>query len=238
MAVGLTCGCGPYRTVDDKIDGVVITFIDVSERHRVEAALRESERRLAQEMRLVDLSRDPIFVWEVDGGIVEWNRGSEELYGYSREEAIGRSKEQLLRTTVPGSSFSELKSKLIKEGSWAGELRQKTKKGHELSVESQLQLETFDSVRLVLESTRDITERRASDRRQHLLMSELTHRVRNILAVIQAIARHTLPRSKATGAMVEQFEGRLAALASAHNLLVESDGPRRTGSPATQSPYD
>jgi two-component system, chemotaxis family, CheB/CheR fusion protein len=54
-------------------------------------------------------------------------------------------------------------------------------------------------------------------------MSELTHRVRNILAVIQAIARHTLPRSKATGAMVEQFEGRLAALASAHNLLVESD---------------
>jgi two-component system, chemotaxis family, CheB/CheR fusion protein len=134
MAVGLTCGCGPYRTVDDKIDGVVITFIDVSERHRVEAALRESERRLAQEMRLVDLSRDPIFVWEVDGGIVEWNRGSEELYGYSREEAIGRPKEQLLRTTVPGSSFSELKSKLIKEGSWAGELRQKTKEGHELSV--------------------------------------------------------------------------------------------------------
>src|ERR1700751_2044967 len=111
MAVGLTCGCGPYRTVDDKIDGVVITFVDVSERHRVEAALRESERRLAQEMRLVDLSRDPIFLWEVDGGIVEWNRGSEELYGYSGEEAIGRSKEQLLRTTVPGSSFSELKSK-------------------------------------------------------------------------------------------------------------------------------
>jgi two-component system, chemotaxis family, CheB/CheR fusion protein len=213
----------PYRTVDDKIDGVVITFVDVSDRHQVEEALRESERRLAQEKRLVDLSRDAIFVWEVDGGIVEWNRGSEELYGYSREEAIGRPKEQLLRTGVPGSSFSELKSKLIKEGTWVGELRHKTKEGHELTVESRLQLETFDSVRLVLESTRDITERRDSDRRQHLLMNELTHRVRNILAVIQAIARHTLRRSKAAKSIVEQFEGRLSALASAHNLLVESD---------------
>jgi two-component system, chemotaxis family, CheB/CheR fusion protein len=213
----------PYRTVDDKIDGVVITFVDISDRHQVEEALRQSERRLAQEKRLVDLSHDPIFVWEVDGGIVDWNRGSEELYGYSREEATGRPKEQLLRTTVPGSSFSELKSKLIKEGSWVGELRHKTKEGHELTVETRLQLETFDSVRLVLESTRDITERRASDRRQHLLMNELTHRVRNILAVIQAIARHTLRRNKATAGMVEQFEGRLSALASAHNLLVESN---------------
>jgi two-component system, chemotaxis family, CheB/CheR fusion protein len=79
----------PYRTVDDKIDGIVITFVDISERHQVEEALRESERRLAQEKRLVDLSRDPIFVWDFDGGIVEWNRGSEELYGYSSEQAVG-----------------------------------------------------------------------------------------------------------------------------------------------------
>jgi two-component system, chemotaxis family, CheB/CheR fusion protein len=213
----------PYRTLDDKIDGVVITFVDVSERHRVEEALRESERRLEQEKRLVDLSHEPIFVWDLDGGIVEWNRGSEELYGYRREEAIGRSKEQLLRTAVPGSSFAELKSKLIKEGSWVGELRQRTKEGHELTLESRLQLETFDNVRLVLESTRDITERRAWDRRQTLLMSELTHRVRNILAVIQGIARHTLRRGKATDGIVAEFEGRLSALAGAHNLLVESD---------------
>jgi two-component system, chemotaxis family, CheB/CheR fusion protein len=51
----------------------------------------------------------------------------------------------------------------------------------------------------------------------------LTHRVRNILAVIQAIARHTLRHGKATDGIVKQFEGRLSALASAHNLLVESD---------------
>ncbi len=213
----------PYRTVDDKIDGVVITFVDISERHQVEEALRESQRHLGQEQHLLDLSRDPIFVWDFDGGIVEWNRGSEELYGYRRDEALGKRKELLLGTSVPGSSFAAPKAKLLQDGNWAGELRQKTKSGEDLIVESRLQLESFDGHRLVLESTRDVTARRATERRLRLLLGELTHRVRNTLAVIQAIARHTLRGSKSPQEFVERFEGRLAALATAHTLLVGSD---------------
>lgn len=95
----------PYRTVDDKIDGVVATFVNITERRRIEEALRKSEERLRQQMRLVELSRSPIFVWDFDGGILEWNRGSEELYGYKREEGFGRKKEDFLRPIVPGSSF-------------------------------------------------------------------------------------------------------------------------------------
>ncbi len=93
----------PYRTVDDKIDGVVITFIDISERHSVEEALRQGERR------------------------------------------------------------------------------------------------------------------------QRLLLSELTHRVRNMLAVIQAIARQTLRTNLPREEQLERFEGRLAALGNAHSLLVQSE---------------
>jgi two-component system CheB/CheR fusion protein len=76
----------------------------------------------------------------------------------------------------------------------------------------------------------DISERHvaeaavlAGEGRQRLLMSELTHRVRNTLAVIQAIARHTLRGNQPKDELIKQFEGRLAALASAHTLLVESD---------------
>jgi two-component system, chemotaxis family, CheB/CheR fusion protein len=213
----------PYRTVDDKIDGVVITFVDVSERHQVEQSLRQSEQRLGQEKRLVDLSRDPIFVWEFDGGIVDWNRGSEDLYGYSRDEALGRRKESLLRTSVPGSSFEELKAKLAQEGSWAGELRQVTKDGRQLIVESRLQLDTFNGRRLVLESTRDVTGRRAAEQRQRLMVRELAHRIRNILAVIQAIARYSLRSDQPKERLLEAFEGRLATLATAHSLLVDSN---------------
>lgn len=213
----------PYRTMDDKIDGVVITFVDVSERHAVEETLRSSERQLLQQKHLIDLSSDPIFVWDFDGGILEWNRGSEELYGYTREEALGKNKERLLQTVVSDSSFAELKSKLLKDGNWSGILRQKTKAGQDLLVEARTELETFNGRRLVLESTRDVTAREAAERRLRLLLSELTHRVRNTLAVIQAIARHTVRNSKSMEDFIERFEGRLSALASAHTLLVGSD---------------
>jgi two-component system, chemotaxis family, CheB/CheR fusion protein len=214
----------PYRTVDDKIDGVVITFVDISERHQVEQALRQSEQRLGQEKRLVDLTRDPIFVWEFDSAnIIDWNRGSEDLYGYTRDEALGQRKELLLRTSVPGSSFGDLKTKLAEAGSWAGELAQMTKDGRQLMVESRLQLDTFNGRRLVLESTRDVTGRRAAEQRQRLLMRELSHRVRNILAVTQAIARYTLRSDQPMERVLETFEGRLATLARAHSLLMESN---------------
>jgi two-component system CheB/CheR fusion protein len=213
----------PYRTADDKIDGVVITFVDVSERHAVEETLRSSERQLLQQKHLIDLSRDPIFVWDFDGGILEWNWGSEQLYGYTREEALGKTKERLLHTIVPDSSFAELKAKLVKDGSWSGILRQKTKTGQDLLVETRTELETFNGRRLVLESTRDVTAREAAEQRLRLLLSELTHRVRNTLAVIQAIARHTVRNSKSMEDFIERFEGRLSALASAHTLLVGSD---------------
>ncbi len=212
----------PYRTVDDKIDGVVITFVDVTQRRRVEQALRDSEQQLRQVKRLVELSHDPIFIWELDGGIVEWNRGSAELYGYSREEALGRNKEQLLRTTVSGSSFAAVREQLVANGSWSGEVRHRTKDGREVTVESRIVLESMDGRRLALESTRDITERKAWEERQGLLLRELTHRVKNTLAVVQAIAHQTLRHAPSNKDFVERFDGRLSALGRAHDLLVRS----------------
>jgi two-component system, chemotaxis family, CheB/CheR fusion protein len=213
----------PYRTIDDRIDGVVITFVDVSDRREVDEALRHSERQLREQTHLVELSRAPIFIWELEAGIVAWNRGAEELYGYSRAEAIGKRKDQLLETAVPGSSFEELKTRLRSDQSWTGEIRHRAKDGRALIVESRLQLETFDGQQLVLESTRDITERKAWEDRQRMLLRELGHRVRNTLTVVQAVAHQTFRRVPGYERALRLFEGRLSALASAHNLLTDSN---------------
>jgi two-component system, chemotaxis family, CheB/CheR fusion protein len=75
-----------------------------------------SIREVRQQKRLLELSRVPVFMWEFDGLILDWNRGCEELYGYTHEEAIGRRKEELLKTEVPGSSFEEMTKRLHEEG--------------------------------------------------------------------------------------------------------------------------
>jgi two-component system CheB/CheR fusion protein len=212
----------PYRTSDDRIEGVVITFVDVTDRLHVEHALRDSEQALRQDKRLVELSHDPIFMWDIDGGILDWNRGSEELYGYSRSEALGRRKEVLLGTSVPGSSFAELRAKLLESGTWSGELMHRTKDGRELTVESRIVLDRVGGRRCALESTHDVTERKTFEGRQQLLLRELTHRIKNTLAVVQAIAHQTHRYSQSPEDFIKRFDGRLQALSNAHSLLLGS----------------
>jgi two-component system CheB/CheR fusion protein len=211
----------PYRTMDDRIDGIVVTFVDITERRRIEEALRQSEERLRQESRLIELTHSPIFVWDLDDGIVQWNRGSEELYGYTREMALGRRKNLLLQTEVPGSSFDRLLETLQATGRWAGELTQSTRDGRRLVVQAELELAQIGGRRLVLETVRDITDRKSWERTQEMMVAELSHRVKNTLAVVQSIAAQTVRTSESADEFTERFEGRLQALAKSHRLLVD-----------------
>jgi two-component system CheB/CheR fusion protein len=80
----------PYQTLDNRIDGVVITFVDITERKQAADA---SVRHLAA---VVESSADAIFSKDLDGTIRTWNRGAERLYGYGHDEVVGRSVKMLV----------------------------------------------------------------------------------------------------------------------------------------------
>jgi PAS domain S-box-containing protein len=67
----------------------------------------------------------------------------------------------------------------------------------------------------------DVTERKEGEAHLRLLMRELTHRSKNLLAVIQAMARQTARHARSTDSFVERFSARLQALARSHDLLVQ-----------------
>ena len=79
----------PYRTVEDHIAGVVLTLVDVTERNRVTAALRQSEER--QRLLIESAKEYAIFTIDRERRVDSWNMGAGALFGYSESEIIGQS---------------------------------------------------------------------------------------------------------------------------------------------------
>jgi two-component system CheB/CheR fusion protein len=146
----------PYRAQGGSVSGVGLTFVDVTGLMRAE----EAERRYGQ---LLMLSPDAIFVWRLEGGIETWNRGAEELYGFSLEEARGKEAHALLHTRSP-CPFSEIATALRERGRWDGDLVQQTKGGGTVTVSAKLKVERGDDgLERVFETNRDITERQKAE---------------------------------------------------------------------------
>jgi PAS domain S-box-containing protein len=128
-------------------------------------AASERAERLAN---LLTLSYEPMLMWRLHGAIEFWNAGAERLYGFSPQEAVGRSSHSLLQTKFP-IDFAELQSQLRSERYWSGELRHVRKDGNEVVVDSRMQLLGADTV---LEVNRDVTEVRALGARQATLLRD------------------------------------------------------------------
>ncbi len=144
-----------FRNVSGQIIRIAGTTIDIT----VKRHAGESQRRTAS---LVDLSFEPIFVWHAERGIQEWNKGAEQLYGFTREEALGRRTHELLQTFHP-EGLDAFLARLKRDKSWTGELQHMAKDGRFVMVESRHQLIETGEDEFVLETNRDIAERKRAD---------------------------------------------------------------------------
>jgi two-component system, chemotaxis family, CheB/CheR fusion protein len=106
-------------------------------------------------------------------GIVYWNRGAEQLYGYSRTEARGRTTHELLKTQLTGG-VTHLEGSLARFGIWVGELRHTTSRGNSVLVEGRLTLMSQHNGRwLVLEVNRDVTDRKVAEAASRVMQCQL-----------------------------------------------------------------
>jgi PAS domain S-box-containing protein len=136
---------------------------DITERKRTEEMLREQAD-------LLNLAHDAIFIRDMNGVVRNWNRGAEVLYGWTAEEAEGKTAPDLLKTVLP-VPLERIMAELLKSGRWEGELVHTRKDGTEVVVATRwsLQRDARGVPMAALETNNDITERkRAEEQRGRL----------------------------------------------------------------------
>jgi two-component system, chemotaxis family, CheB/CheR fusion protein len=210
----------PYRTLENAINGVVITFVDVTARKRVDAALQTSEERFSA---IVNQATVGVAETDLEGHFFLTNaryrqivnRSDEELktlrlHDLTHPEDMQREEKSLRRLMEDGTAFQAEIRYLRPDGTFAWVHN---------SVSPLIDRESKPS--RILTVTQKIDERKRAEERSSLLLGELDHRVKNILAVISSVITQTLKTSATPGAFAADIEGRIAAVARAHSRLTD-----------------
>lgn len=208
----------PIRDEKGKIVGAINILVDITDHKTAE----EVTHRLAA---IVESSDDAILSKSLTGVIASWNRGAEQLFGYTADEAIGKHVSFL----IPADRKAE--EDVILGRIRAGERVDHfdTIRQHKDGTLINISL-TVSPVRnaagMVIGASkiaRNITDRKESENRIRMLMREVNHRVKNQFAVILSMIRETRKRATSTEDFEIQIRERIMALASSHDLLVDGD---------------
>ena len=180
----------------------------------------DDERRVAQLAAVVETSSEALLSVAPDGTILTWNPAAERLFGYTEAEAVGRN----ITLISPERDYSPtgIAGSVLKEGRI---VRVRTERIHKngarmpVSISAAPMRNEAGEIIGVSSVIRDNTATLRAEERQQLMMRELAHRGKNLLAVIQSIARHSLTTKGCTVEARDGFIDRVAALARTYQTL-------------------
>jgi PAS domain S-box-containing protein len=205
-----------------RLDVLARQAADLIERSRTEAALRESNDQLRQLASIVECSDDAIYSLSLDGIITSWNNGAEQIFGYTAEEALGKP----ITILIPSDRRDEESAILerVRRGERIKYYETVRQRKDESLIVLSLSVSPIRSAEGEIvgasKIARDITERKRSEEQIATLAREAEHRVKNVLATVQATVN--LSQSKTLDGLKRAIEGRIQALANVHALFVKS----------------
>jgi two-component system CheB/CheR fusion protein len=228
----------PYRTVDNVIAGVVVTFVDVTRISAAEVRINELTRDLRNRVQsletLLNLLPVGILLVQDDGmNQVRINRYGAQLIGQQIDEAdiahpllliqpirlldgdreLPLEEHPLQRAARLGQVTTGSEGKLVRaDGSRIDVIVSATPLSDQAGTPR-------GGIAVLL----DISERKAAEAHQQVLLHELQHRVKDIVATIGALATRLMGSSSSLQEFSEAFGGRLAAMAATHELLTRGN---------------
>ena len=140
---------------------------------------------MKEQARILDLA--PVLIRDLNGRIIFWNTGSEQMYGWKAEEALEKTTDSLLKTEYP-RAVEEIKARVLAHGHWEGELIHTRKDGQQIVVASNWVLHRDENgkPKAILEVNNDVTERKQAEHEIRRLNEELEQRVADRTAQLQA----------------------------------------------------
>jgi PAS domain S-box-containing protein len=216
-SVEVSVGAAPVHDREGAIIALSFIIRDLRRRRRSQA----NDALLAS---LVRQSRDSIFSVTREGLISTWNPASEKLYGYTCDEAINRPIGLLMPDNKREESQTMLTAVLGGEMVFL-ETRRQRKDGVQVDVAiSGAPLRDVHGDIIGISAIhRDITPQRQHEEQMRLVMRELAHRSKNLLAIILSMAAQTARNSPALPEFNTRFTQRLQGLAHSHDLLIQQN---------------
>jgi len=168
---------------------VCLAFEDVAQQKRAATTI-------SNQAQLLDLATDSIFIRDMDGRVTYWNQRAERVYGWTKQEVLGQSLFEILKTEC-ALPLEEVQKILLRDGHWEGELSHAKKDGTRITVASRWTLQRDETGSPVgwLQINKDVTEERRTE-------EELRESEEGLRLLVDGVQDHAIFRLDPRGQVV------------------------------------